>query len=105
MAVLGQHGSAGHIDVAAGSIGGFVRYKDGVYALSNNHVFANEDRAMASDPVLQPSVLDGVSHHATRSALSAPTVRLTANGINRVDAALARLESMKDCEADTFGGN
>ena len=38
--------STGHTDITAGTIGCRVRDADGnVYALSNNHVYANEDRA------------------------------------------------------------
>ncbi len=52
--------STGHPDITAGTIG--VRVKDtagNVYALSNNHVYANENRASIGDNVLQPGVYDG----------------------------------------------
>lgn len=96
--------SAGHFDVTAGTVGGFVRRDDGVYALSNNHVFANEDRARPADAVLQPGVLDG--GQAPRDAFGelGPTIRLTQNGANRVDAALASLASVKHCEATLLKG-
>lgn len=52
--------STGHPDITAGTIG--CRVKDGVgnfYALSNNHVYANENRASIGDNVLQPGPYDG----------------------------------------------
>ncbi|MBW2739054.1 MAG: serine protease [Deltaproteobacteria bacterium] len=51
--------STGHPDITAGTIG--CRVTDGVYfyALSNNHVYANENSASISDVVLQPGTYDG----------------------------------------------
>jgi hypothetical protein len=54
--------STGHPDITAGTIG--CRVTDGkkVYALSNNHVYANENQAKAGpngDNVLQPGPYDG----------------------------------------------
>ena len=52
--------SSGHPDVTAGTIG--CRVKDGsgnVYALSNNHVYANINEAAIGDNVLQPGTYDG----------------------------------------------
>lgn len=52
--------STGHPDITAGTIG--CRVKDGagkVYALSNNHVYANENAASIGDNVLQPGPYDG----------------------------------------------
>jgi hypothetical protein len=51
--------STGHPNITAGTIA--CRVTDGVnvYALSNNHVFANENRAAIGDVVLQPGVFDG----------------------------------------------
>lgn len=52
--------STGHPDITAGTIGCRVKDKDGnVYALSNNHVYANENRASIGDNVLQPGSYDG----------------------------------------------
>lgn len=54
--------STGHPDITAGTIG--VRVKDGdgvVYALSNNHVYANSNDAIHGDNVLQPGPYDGGS--------------------------------------------
>jgi len=56
--------STGHPLVTAGTIGARVIKNGQVYALSNNHVFANENNAVkagpgyAGDPVLQPGQYD-----------------------------------------------
>ena len=51
--------STGHPDITAGTIG--CRALDGsaVYALSNNHVYANENNAGLGEVVLQPGAYDG----------------------------------------------
>jgi hypothetical protein len=52
--------STGHPDITAGTIG--ARVKDvwgNVYALSNNHVYANVNAASIGDNVLQPGAFDG----------------------------------------------
>ncbi len=54
--------STGHPDVTAGTIG--CRVKDGsgnVYALSNNHIYANSNNASIGDNELQPGPSDGGS--------------------------------------------
>lgn len=51
--------SAGQVDVTAGTIGARVRSGDRVFALSNNHVFANKNQANAGDAILQPGRIDG----------------------------------------------
>jgi len=52
--------STGHTDITAGTIGCRVKgFAGRVYALSNNHVYANENSATMRDPVLQPGPYDG----------------------------------------------
>jgi hypothetical protein len=52
--------STGHPDITAGTIGCRVKDASGaVYALSNNHVYADENRADIGDDVLQPGAYDG----------------------------------------------
>jgi len=52
--------STGHPDITAGTIGCRVKDASGaVYALSNNHVYANENTAGIGDNVLQPGPYDG----------------------------------------------
>jgi hypothetical protein len=52
--------STGHPDITAGTIGARVRDAGGnLYALSNNHVYANVNAANIGDNVLQPGTYDG----------------------------------------------
>jgi hypothetical protein len=51
--------SVGHIDVSAGTIGGFVETQGGyICILSNNHVLANTNAGLAGDYVFQPGPAD-----------------------------------------------
>lgn len=50
--------SIGHPRITAGTLGGFVRDRDGVYMLSNNHVLANSNRAAPYDPIMAPGPSD-----------------------------------------------
>jgi len=89
--------SSGQADVTAGTIG--ARATDGsrIFALSNNHVFANSNAANRGDAILQPGVADGGSNgdsfgtlhdyeeiHFCRGALCSD---------NRIDAAIALTSS------------
>ena len=51
--------STGHPDITAGTIGCRVTDGSKVYALSNNHVYANEGDASIGDSALQPGPYDG----------------------------------------------
>ena len=52
--------STGHPAITAGTIGCRVKDASGnVYALSNNHVYANENSATIGDAVIQPGTYDG----------------------------------------------
>lgn len=51
--------STGHPDITAGTIGARVTDGVNVYALSNNHVYADENNASTGDDVLQPGAYDG----------------------------------------------
>lgn len=52
--------SAAHTDVTAGTTGFIVEDADGnLYPTSNNHVYANANRASVGDDVLQPGPADG----------------------------------------------
>ena len=51
--------STGHPNITAGTISCRVTDGTNVYALSNNHVYANENRASIGDNVLQPGPYDG----------------------------------------------
>lgn len=51
--------STGHPDITAGTIGCRVTDGGSVFALSNNHVYANENQANFNDEVIQPGTADG----------------------------------------------
>ena len=51
--------STGHPDITAGTIGCRVTDGTNVYALSNNHIYANENKAGFGDGALQPGPYDG----------------------------------------------
>ncbi|HEX9886065.1 MAG TPA: hypothetical protein VGA70_06235 [Longimicrobiales bacterium] len=51
--------STGHPDITAGTIGARVSDGQRVYALSNNHVFAANNRGRPGDNLLQPGTVDG----------------------------------------------
>lgn len=51
--------STGHPAITAGTIGARVTDGTNVYALSNNHVYADENQATIGDNVLQQGVYDG----------------------------------------------
>jgi len=92
--------STGHPDITAGTIG--CRVKDfigRVFALSNNHIYANENNATMRDPVLQPGPYDGGGTVAGREDVIGTlyTFERIRFGIpefnwwptNRIDAAIA----------------
>ena len=56
--------STGHPDITAGTIGARVTNGTSVWALSNNHVYANVNRASIGDAVIQPGDYDGGSSPA-----------------------------------------
>ncbi|HUG36958.1 MAG TPA: hypothetical protein VML54_08420 [Candidatus Limnocylindrales bacterium] len=51
--------STGHPGVSAGTLGARVTDGERVYALSNNHVYANRNDARRGDRLLQPGTVDG----------------------------------------------
>ncbi|MCH8911809.1 MAG: carboxypeptidase regulatory-like domain-containing protein [Chloroflexi bacterium] len=56
--------STGHPDITAGTIGARVTDGTNVYALSNNHVYADENNASIGNAVIQPGTYDGGSSPA-----------------------------------------
>lgn len=84
--------STGHPDITAGTIGCRVKDASGyVYALSNNHVYADENRAQMGDSVLQPGVYDGGLY--PRDAIGTLTafcpIVFSRRANNVIDAAIA----------------
>jgi hypothetical protein len=91
--------STGHPDITAGTIG--CRVTDGiyVYALSNNHVYANINSAGIGDYVIQPGTYDGGidpsppddNHIDVIGWLyDYETIDFSVFGSNTIDAAIAR---------------
>ncbi|GBC71185.1 hypothetical protein HRbin02_00964 [Candidatus Calditenuaceae archaeon HR02] len=94
--------SIGHYMVTAGTLGCLVRDNEGhVYILSNNHVLANSNNARIGDPIYQPGPYDGGNPNDTIATLWTWTF-LNPNGINYVDAALARPINIQDVSPDIF---
>ncbi|HEU0015370.1 MAG TPA: hypothetical protein VFQ45_16900 [Longimicrobium sp.] len=89
--------SVAHPNVTAGTLGCFCRSsdpkdRDDVFVLSNNHVFADVNRASTGDALWQPGPRDGGTA-ADGIATLHRYVRIALGGSipNRVDAALGRL--------------
>jgi hypothetical protein len=85
--------SAGHFKITAGTLGGFVRQRDGVRMLSNNHVFADVNAARPGDDILQPGPADGGTRPAdVAGALhDFEPIKFGADSINFIDAAVASI--------------
>ncbi len=81
--------STGHPDVTAGTIGARVTDGSNVYALSNNHVYANENNANIGDSVLQPGTYDGGMVPDDSIGTLYAFVPISFTDVNVVDAAIA----------------
>jgi hypothetical protein len=82
--------STGHPAITAGTIGCRVTDGTNVYALSNNHVYANENLAAIGDNVLQPGPYDGGQNPADAiGKLDAFEPIDFSGGNNTIDAAIA----------------
>ncbi len=82
--------STGHPAITAGTIGCRVTDGTNVYALSNNHVYANENRANIDDAVIQPGAYDrGASPADDIGALHDYQKIIFGGGDNVIDAAIA----------------
>ncbi len=83
--------STGHPAITAGTIGCRVTDGDNVYALSNNHVYANENLASIGDNVLQPGAYDGGADPADAIGTLFNFVDIDFDGSNNtIDAAIAQ---------------
>lgn len=93
--------STGHPDITAGTIGCRLLGLGGYYALSNNHVYANENKASIGDNILAPGTYDGGQDPRDRIGILAGFVRLKfgPRSRNTVDAAIALLD-MVDLDDD-----
>jgi hypothetical protein len=82
--------STGHPAITAGTIGARVTDGTDVYALSNNHVYANENQATLGDAVIQPGTFDdGVSPADDIGALDDFEPIVFGGTPNTIDAAIA----------------
>lgn len=87
--------STGHPDITAGTIGARVKDQAGnLYALSNNHIYADSNQAKIWDRVLQPASFDGGSLPEDEIGRLADFIKIDFNGGNNiVDAAIALTDS------------
>jgi hypothetical protein len=90
--------STGHFAITAGTLSCFCRSTrpgddpDAVYALSNNHVFANVNQGLPGDPLLQQGPADGgtaAQHFADLDRFV--DIEVGGTLVNKVDAAIGRL--------------
>ncbi len=82
--------STGHPSITAGTIGCRVTDDYGnVYASSNNHVYADENRASGGDPVLQPGSYDGGVDPDDAIGTLADFQPIDFGGFNFIGAAIA----------------
>jgi hypothetical protein len=86
-AVLAGGGSTA---LMAGTLGAIVRRQGVLGLLSNNHVFADENRLPLESPIVQPGTLDGGDAEEDVVARLAHFVPLRTGAANLVDAAFAR---------------
>jgi hypothetical protein len=85
--------STGHPAITAGTISARVKDSSGnVYALSNNHVYANSNNATIGDDVLQPGPYDGGADPADKIGVlyDFEPIDFTFSGVNYIDAAIAK---------------
>ena len=82
--------STGHPDITAGTIGCRVTDGEDVYALSNNHVYADENTVSIGDAVIQTGTFDGGSLPDDYVGTLDAYVEIKFDGSdNTVDAAIA----------------
>jgi len=83
--------STGHPNITAGTIGARVTHGTNVYALSNNHVYADENNARIGDPVLQPGPYDGGTAPADTigTLFDFEPIVFSTDASNVIDAAIA----------------
>jgi hypothetical protein len=92
--------SIGHINVTAGSLGGFAKKAgtDKTYILSNNHVLAHENAGNKGDPIVQRGCADGGLLETDKVGILDGFVKLETKSTNLVDCALAEITDPNGCE-------
>lgn len=89
--------SAGHGSITAGTIGGFFKDKDNdIVALSNNHVFAWENKAKYGDPIYQPGPMDSNLSTIKFKNWDQPVINLPYFGTLKKFLGLNRSNNMHD---------
>lgn len=89
---LAAGSSVGHFRIKAGTLGCFVTFGNGDrQILSNNHVLADENRAVLGDQILQPAPADSGISPLDRVATLSGFEPLVSDGNNLVDAAVAAI--------------
>lgn len=91
--------SEGHYLITAGTAGPLVEDENGLYRVSNNHVYANENNAKIGDPIYQPGPYDGGTATDRIGGLT-DFVAIRTDRANKVDAALraaSHLELLTFC--------
>lgn len=98
--------STGHPDITAGTIGCRVKDASGnVYALSNNHVYANGNDASIGDNALQPGPYDGGTDPEDKIGTLYDYETILFDGPNnKIDAAIA-LSSTSELGTSTPSGD
>ncbi len=97
--------STGHFNITAGTIGCRVKDASGnVYALSNNHVYANENGASNGDNVLQPGPVDGGVNPGDAIGTLHDYEPIDFSGTNTIDAAIALTTTAQVGTATPAGG-
>lgn len=90
--------SSGHRDITAGTLGclchstNILDDTSTIFALSNNHVYANVNTALIGDPLYQPGSADGgsLSDYFAKLHRFVP-IKMGGNQANRVDAAIGSI--------------
>lgn len=86
--------------VMAGTFGALVRKGAQRFILSNNHVLADENRLPKGSAIFQPGLLDHGNAATDQVASLTDFVRLRAGANNKVDAAIAALQTSTIASAD-----
>jgi hypothetical protein len=83
--------STGHPHITAGTIACRVIRNGSVYALSNNHIYADENRAATGDSTLQPGPYDGGQNprDAIGTLADFQPIDFSRSASNQIDAAIA----------------
>lgn len=99
--------SVGHFRITAGTLGAFVKLRGNgeIRMLSNNHVFADENRAKAGDAIIQPGDADAGRNPADRVGSLAEYRKLSKSKTNFIDAALAKVDKGVKYESKALQGH